>query len=376
MKFYRSDFANYIFQPYNSAVYEDCGYQKTDYKLWRKLRDWLYDDEWREWTIRVQKTDEGWEVYPLREWYITPEILLFTKDDGALGQYMTDHETEFLAFGLDVRKALEEHQRNNSFCVNNDCSCAIGASSYTSTSYDISSDNIYIDGVSLQEHIEKIIKVVNNDEEKENNETMRFSNFDFGPVDASVRMSLYGMAIKNASGVYVAYDAASKQVMDVDILNFEGTNKFIYKMPAAIGDVKTGDVVIHARRPMFVQEVKPDNRLVVMDIYDGEEKTIVLSKSPFGFDFVTKVVSLVNFAGAATEGNPFGNMLPFLLMSDNKGDSDMLLPLLMMSQNGGAMNPLMMYALMSKDSKANDMLPFLLMSGNTGCGCNCGCNKE
>ena len=215
-----------------------------------------------------------------------------------------------------------------------------------------------------------------NRKDKENMDTNKIFNFDFGPVDSSVRMSLYGMAIKNASGIYVAYDAASKQVMDVDILNFEGANKFIYKMPAAIGDVKTGDVVIHARRPMFVQEVKPDNRLVVMDIYDGEEKTIVLSRSPFGFDFVTKVVSLVNFAGAATAGNPFGNMLPFLLMSDNKGDSDMLLPLLMMNQSGGTMNPLMMYALMSKDNKANDMLPFLLMSGNIGCGCNCNCNKE
>ena len=347
MKFYRSDFANYIFQPYNSAVYEDCGYQKTDYKLWRKLRDWLYDDEWREWDIYIRKTGEGWEVYPCHEWKITPEVLFFAKDDGAIGQYMTEHEMDFFAYDIDIRKALESYNNNsNLYYYDSDCA-------YTIT-----------------------METNNKKEEKENNETMKFSNFDFGPVDSSVRMSLYGMAIKNASGIYVAYDAASKQVMDVDILNFEGANKFIYKMPAAIGDVKTGDVVIHARRPMFVQEVKPDNRLVVMDIYDGEEKTIVLSRSPFGFDFVTKVVSLVNFAGAATAGNPFGNMLPFLLMSDNKGDSDMLLPLLMMNQSGGTMNPLMMYALMSKDNKANDMLPFLLMSGNIGCGCNCNCNKE
>jgi hypothetical protein len=188
-------------------------------------------------------------------------------------------------------------------------------------------------------------------------------------------MSLYGMAIKNASGAYVAYDANGKQVMDVDILNFEGANKFIYKMPAAIKDIHVGDVVIHARKPMFVQSVKGENRLNVLDIYDGEEKTIVLAKSPFGFDFVTKVVSLINMVGSADSANPFGNMLPFLMMSEGKGMDDML-PFLLMSQGGSgfASNPMLMYAMMSKDGKMNDMLPFLLMGSCVSPAPAAGCN--
>lgn len=161
-------------------------------------------------------------------------------------------------------------------------------------------------------------------------------------------------------GTYVAYDATTKSVMDVDIVNFEGANKFMYKMPVAIKDVKVSDIVIHARKPMFVQEVRKDNRLTVMDIYDGEEKTIVLTKSPFGFDFVTKVVNLINFGGANAEA-PFGNLLPLLLLNDDKNGND-LLPFFFMSGNVNmASNPMLMYALLNKDGK-NDMLPFLLMS--------------
>jgi hypothetical protein len=71
-----------------------------------------------------------------------------------------------------------------------------------------------------------------------------------------------------------------------------------------------------------------------------------------------------NLAGAASADNPFGNLLPLMMLSGNKNMEDMM-PLFLMSS--GAMegdltsNPMMMYFLM-KDGKMNDMLPFFLMS--------------
>ena len=200
-------------------------------------------------------------------------------------------------------------------------------------------------------------------------------NFDFGPVDSSVRMSMYGMAIKNANNTYVAYDAKTKQIMDVDIVSFEGASDFVYKMPVAIKDIAVGDVVVHSRKPMFVSAIGKDNRLEVMDIYSGEEKTIVLAQSPFGFNFVTKVVSLINFGGADSS-NPFGNILPFMLMSNDKS-MDSVLPFILMSGQGNIQNnPMLMYALMSKNSNIKDILPFLLMMPNNATGCSCGCNCQ
>jgi hypothetical protein len=246
---------------------------------------------------------------------------------------------------------------------------------YNDSRLDIQSNCCYVDGEPLRDAIANIL-FTKEEEKKENN--MKFGNFDFGPVDSSVRLSVYGMAIKNSAGKYVAYDRATEQIMDVDILNFEGANKFMYKMPVAISAIEVGDVVVHNRLPMFVQKVLGDNRLEVLDVYNGEEKTVVLSKSMFNFDFITKVVSLVDFAGTADKHNPFGNMLPLLLMGD--GNSKDMLPLMfLMNQSGNGMNPMMLYALMG-DHKNDDMLPLLMMSGAFApqhqCKCEGKCNDK
>ena len=132
-------------------------------------------------------------------------------------------------------------------------------------------------------------------------------------------------------------------------------------MPVAIKDVKAGDVVVHNRVPMYVTSVN-NGTLTVVDIREGAEKTIYPIKSPFGFNFVTKVVSLFdNMANQASADAPFGNMLPFMLM--NNKDMDPMMFMMMMGQGGNTnlmSNPMMMYFLM-KDGKGSDMLPFLMM---------------
>lgn len=203
---------------------------------------------------------------------------------------------------------------------------------------------------------------------KENN-NMKFANFDFGPCAGdNVRMSMYGIAVKNGSGTWVSYDKANDQVMDVDILNFDGA-QFLYKMPVAIKDIDKGMVIVHNRKPMFVTDVNGTD-IEVVDPCAGERKTILPTRSPFGFNFYTRVVSLLDGLGgmtAASESNPFGNMLPMLMLSDNK-DIDPMMLMLMMNQNGTGTqmfnNPFMFYLMASKDdSKMKDYLPLLMMSG-------------
>lgn len=256
--------------------------------------------------------------------------------------------------------------------------CGDTLSSTTNTvNVDFNTENLTFDGDSLTSCIEKIVKQLN--EKEKENKNMTFGNFDFGPVDSSVHMSMYGLAIKNASNTYVSYDVANKQIVDVDILNFDGAQKFMYKMPVAIKDIAVGDVVVHARKPMFVVAVRKDGKLAVVDPYAGEEKVIMLTKSPFGFDFATKVISFLNF-GTVDANNPFGNMWPFLLMSDNKNMEDILPFMFMMNNqsatNGFAFNPMLMYAVFSKDNKMKDFLPFLFMMNQPNHTCTCNCHAE
>lgn len=97
-------------------------------------------------------------------------------------------------------------------------------------------DNDYID-----DRINKVLNEQNtfnnNVDNKKGNKKMKAFNFDFGPCTTdNIRMSMYGLAVKNANGTWVSYNPESKEIIDVDIFNFDG-GKFLYKMPVAIKDI-------------------------------------------------------------------------------------------------------------------------------------------
>lgn len=203
----------------------------------------------------------------------------------------------------------------------------------------------------------------NNINMKENDKTMKF-NFDFGTCkNDNVKLSIYGIAVKNATGTYVSYNPETKEIIDVDILNFDG-GEFLFKMPVAIKDIAVGDVIIHNRVPIFVTEVSEAGDIFGIDVAAGEKKNILPTKSPFGLNFVTKVVSVMNaFNAAPTPDAPFGNMLPFFMMGENNTIDPMVM---MMMASGGKMdftsNPMMLYFLMKdKDKNGDNMLPLMFM---------------
>lgn len=203
-------------------------------------------------------------------------------------------------------------------------------------------------------------------EEKENK--MKGFNFDFGKItNDSIRMSMYGMAVKNTSGVWTAYDKSTGDLMDVDVFNFDGSN-FLFKMPVAIKDIAVGDVIIHARKPMFVISKTEAGDLVAIDPVAGEKKTIMPIRSPFGFNFATKVISLFdNLMGnseAPSADNPFGSLWMLMLMDGKSDMKDMLVPMMLMSQANGstnAFNPMML--MLMNDGDMKDLaVPLMLMN--------------
>ena len=388
-------------------------YTKIKYSDWRTLKSWSQRDD-KDYFIRIVYHaafhDFSVRPYTYNSENEVQEHLDFPQDDKSFGEYLFDNWDHIstvlnskLTYAISTAanaiadsakaatasfKDLEQALNSNYFIYEDSAyiqdrdsawqNLDVATVSLAVTPYkvEINSDSILLDGTSLTDKIEEIVKNIQNlnkTEEKENS-TMKF-NFDFGPVDASVRMSMYGMAIKNASGSYVAYDTNSDKIMDVDIFNFDGASKFIYKMPSALRDVRAGDVIIHARKPMFVQMVGKDGRLKVLDIYDGEEKTVVPATSPFGFNFVTKVISLINLNGAASAENPFGGMLPLLMMSGDTKTDDMLPMILMMNGGMDMSNPMMMWALMGNRTNDPMMLAMAMVVFNNKNTCDCKCGS-
>lgn len=221
---------------------------------------------------------------------------------------------------------------------------------------------------SLSDSITDVInEIVDNKEKEKEKDKMKGFNFDFGPcTNDNVKMSVYGLAIQNAAGEWVSYDTKSGQIMNVDLLNFDG-RRFMFKLPVAIKDIAKGDIVIHNKVPMFVLSIE-DGGVIAVDVRAGEEKKILPTNSPFGFNFVTKVVSMFNaFNGAPTPDAPFGNFLPFMMMGDGN-EIDPFVMCMMMQNMGNAQcgnmfsNPMMMYFLMKDGGASKDfMLPMLMM---------------
>ena len=370
-------------------VKEDC-YFKMEYKKWREITTDAKAGEPSVATFSIcyDSNHNDVRVYGWRDRWT------FSDHDDSFGLYLL----EYLFDIKEEDKVMGD--KNNNYYLNpitysdSISSADIAYSTGISAddlwvAYDYGSNSTSATITSIQEVEEKIQRLADdiaaaspmkdNDEDMNNkeNKNMKF-NFDFGPVNAStVRMSMYGLAVKNKAGTWVSYDAATGNIVDVDVFNFDGA-KFLYKMPVAVKDIAAGDVVIHNSAPMFVLSVGTQT-LSVVDVISGERKDIMLATSPFGFNFATKVVNFLGnmMTGAATAENPFGNMWMLMAMSgDNKDMKDMLPMMLMANGSLDMSNPMMLMALMG-DGKIDPMMLMAMSTFNKPAatatsGCHCG----
>lgn len=189
-----------------------------------------------------------------------------------------------------------------------------------------------------------------------------FKNVKFGKA-TNVRMSIYGPAFYSKTNKeWIAFN--NGDLTNVDGMTLEGEN-FCYMMPVAHDKVMIGDFILHNDTWGRVNYI--DEATLSVEMPETHELVQVLPmKNIFGFNFYTKLVSLVdmNNFGASTD-SPFG-MLPMFMMMNNatgaKGTMESMLPMLLMA-NGGKMdmdNPMMLMALCGGQS--NDMMMGLMLS--------------
>lgn len=211
----------------------------------------------------------------------------------------------------------------------------------------------------------RLDKIENKKEDKKENKKMFESltkNLKCGRAQ-DVRMSIYGPAFKGEDGNWYAV-GTDDVLTDVSDLLLD-MDSYCYMMPVAKNQVKEGDFILH--NGCWTKVISVDKERVdgALDIFKKEFIVPVLTKSPFGFEFYTKLVPLLDFSKFQADTNtPFG-ALPMILMMNNKDDKDMLPMLMMMGTQGGfnfdMSNPMMMYFLM-KDGEKDNLLPFLMMN--------------
>lgn len=363
-------------------------YKKTDYQVWRRLKN--YNDTYVYYInghdIVVEDAAKD----------LVEDVEVFKNDDGSFGSYLAEHwlheensmdfETGSTStfYGYDYDFDSAPAMKNIVYdgvtgeAINAVTSISGDKINTASPSINIDFNHLAvkgdIDGVcdTIEELKAKIETKLDkaeyyNDNEKEKKSMNMFKGFEFGKVDGNkVRMSMYGLAVRNQAGTWVSYDVNTGNVIDVDPFNMDGS-QFMYKMPVALSQVNKGDMIIHNCKPVYVTGKDESGKLVVIDIFDGEEKMILPTRNMFGFNFATKVVSLMDMAGMGKPDaeNPFGNMWMLALMGDGKDfDVKDFMMLNMMNGNAGAqMNPMMMLMLMGDKSQDNDLMMAMAMSG-------------
>lgn len=347
-------------------------YKSIPYGTWRAMIRALTDDSYVSFSLNKSSYCST-EI----ELFIGDKTFMFNENDESFGSFLLDkiieEDKKDMTYSTSTSDIITSSPFRSSVTVGDYSSNTTNVDNLTTT---LESGKMYCNNIECETLKTKKVII---EKEKKEDKTMKTFNIEFGACDnGKVHMSMYGIAIKNTNGTWVSYDKVNKDIINVDVLNFDA-GKFMYKMPVAIHDVKVGDVVSHNHVPMFVTEVHEDT-LTVVDVYVGEQKNIIPTKNMFGFNFITKIVSLFDMGGFGTpsEDQPFGNMLPLLMMSDDKDFDPMML--LMMNGNGMASfdmsNPLMMYMLMKDGGKDNDMLPLLLMMGQNKPAHKCDCGKD
>lgn len=357
---------------------------RIPYSDWRNIQKKI--KEGGEFTLKIAKFEScsGKDALIFKIFYnditlyseihdIKPDIIGFT-------DWIYDNWDEIISFHnqvkikfknnnyIKVEKEPDEAKRMTT--ATNTLNGITATNTYTNTCFTATTTNTYPTGttylttdVSYWHNEDK--NANKSESKKEENKEMKMFNFDFGWIkdNDNIRLSPYGLAVKDVNGKWVAYDKNTGDLMDVDVFNFNADNCF-FKMPCAIKDIAIGHVIIHQRKPMVVTEITNGN-IWAIDPMVGERKCIVPLKNMFGFNFVVRVMSLFdNFMGqmeTASADQPFGNMLPLMMLNSNgKANRDTMLAMMMMNGKMDMSNP-MMLMLMCDDNKNNDFLSMMLL---------------
>lgn len=191
-----------------------------------------------------------------------------------------------------------------------------------------------------------------------------FSDMQFGKLTTDkIKYSISGVAFADKNEKFFVY----KDNRAIDVTGMI-INAPMFAMPVAVNQIQPNDVIRFKNDYVIVKELVEDGVKVVNPI-DGDIRTIIPQVNVFGFNYITKVINpFEGFTNTANETNPFGNIMPFMLMGDLKGDKDDMFKFMLMSQmgNGTNMNQMLPFMLMSDSGKDNDFLTMMMMTQMMG----------
>ena len=336
----------------------------SEIKILGKNGEELYDGN----KLRVENI-MGFETLEDAEWVSGVEELKEIKNLVVLGEYRLDLSSHFPKCSIYMNKTYYNDIEAEKYW--NMCSYFLPvANENKANKQPFNGQELYVSTANT----EPLYYVANTDnnknitttEEKNMSKNMfgnMFKNMKFGLFNSqSVKYSFNGIAFKTSDGDYVTYndDFTFTNVADMII------DMPIFAMPVSREQISVGDVIRHNDTWVIVNEVS-DTEIKVAKPWTKEIVTVIPETSIFGFSFYTKIMNPFEGLGKeANADNPFGNILPFLMMQNDGSDS--MNPMMMAMMFGGGKidmsNPMMMYMMMSQNKEIDPMMMMLMMGNN------------
>jgi hypothetical protein len=167
-----------------------------------------------------------------------------------------------------------------------------------------------------------------------------FKGMQMGAVEGEqFKLSMLGLAVQTENGGYVTYDAKSNQLVDVGdfVFDFDGMN-MIYMFPT--NQVAIGDIILREGSAIFVTKTGVSGSFVGINMTTGLEVAVAGQTNMFGFNFHTKIVSMMGNMGAMGDGSNMMQMMMMSQMMGGQGDSSNFMQMMLMSQMmGNGANP-------------------------------------
>lgn len=185
------------------------------------------------------------------------------------------------------------------------------------------------------------------------------------------RLSMNGkIAIKTSNG-YKVYDKKTGNLTNCANFVLDIADDMFFIMPTR--KLNPGDIVLINGVPVYVLEVKSQNRVEVMSYEDSSIKTVIPERHAFlGRKFYGKIVSLMG-NGFNGKGGFFKNMLKFKMMSSMFGGGNSSgnmfggnnMAMMMLMGNGGMDG--LFNGICDDDCEDDDNIFQNLMNGDDDC---------
>jgi hypothetical protein len=190
-------------------------------------------------------------------------------------------------------------------------------------------------------------KIIKHNKKEINMENISMKMGNCKDLNINIGISPYGLCVSNDNNTFFINNQTFER-MEITGMEIFG-NDMVYAIPTPYHMIMKGDTILYNNEVVMVMQVSPDMKII--NYKTGEVKSIIQTKTMFGYNTEIKLTSMMNmnmnmnmgFPMAQNQiGMPFGNnpmMSMMMLMNNGSNNNDFIKKMMMMQYMNNFQQP-------------------------------------